>query len=219
MLSDINYFIETLEKEKGIQSQEILALLQHSIESTINRNVLITNENNFLNIYRINNDGSMSKVSIKSIKKAKNIFKQKLDEVIRKKNMPTTLIKNKVYLANVIDVTKNGFFLSIKKIKAFLPLVNISQKEIINNSITIGAKILVEVVHVGKWVIATRKSVAIVQEILLDTFHRKFKIKNLRGRYIVFCEEPYLSKFDIELLKKVSPINLYFKKVKRSVYA
>ncbi len=219
MLNNINHLIETLEKEKGIQSYEVLALLQNSIEITINRNVLITNENNLLNIYRINNDGSMTKVNVKSIKKAKNLFKQKLDEAIKKKSMPITLIKNKVYLANVIDITKNGFFLSIKKIKAFLPLANISQKEIVNNNIAIGTQILVEIVHIGKRIIATRKSIEVVKEILYDTFRRRFKVKNLKGRYIIFCEEPYLSDFDMQLLKKVSPINLYFRKIKRSVYA
>lgn len=214
-MDSISDFMEQIKQEKGLQTHEIFYLLQKSIEETIQRKVNITFDDDVLKIYRINTNGSMTELNIKALERAKKAFRKKMDEAINSRYKINRVVeKNTIYLAQVLDMTANGFFLVVKQIKVFLPLNNISAEEISEGKISLGSKILVEIIKIGQKIIATRKSVKILKKLIFDTFQREFKIKSVRDKFILFCSKPYLNDIDIKLIRQLSPMPIYFKKIK-----
>lgn len=207
-----------LQKQMNIQAYELFDIFQNILESITKRKILITSENNEIVAYKINENQTLSKVDFAKIKNLEFTLKQ---SIIRKNIQSKILInnnllyKNKVYMADILDITKNGLFVSIKQQKAFVPFSNITLYEQNSSRLKIGSQIYVVIVKKAKNnLIASRKNTLILKEIIFKTLNRQlnFFIKN--DKAIIKIKKPFLDKNDMQILSNVSPYQLIFKKIK-----
>lgn len=208
-----------LQKQMNIQACELFEIFQNILENITKRKILITSEDNKIVAYKVNKNQTLSKIDFSKIKNIESCLKERI--LIKKTEAKVSinnqlLCMNKVYMADVLDVTKNGFFISIKQQKAFLPFSNITLYEQNSLSLKAGSQIYVVIVKKTKdRIIASRKSSIILKEIILKTLNREFSFIVKNEKAILSIKKPFLDKNDMQILSNLSPYRLIFKKIKK----
>jgi len=87
MRFDLSAEIQNIQKEYGIERDDVILVLQNATEKIIHRRVLVSFENNAndsLSLLRINNDGSVGEVTYKAFKKGRKTLQKEFEALSQK---------------------------------------------------------------------------------------------------------------------------------------
>lgn len=198
---------------------EVIEALQHSLRLSIKRDVFIANdENGNLSLMRINHDGSSSKITYKAFKNSRKLFTNTLLELSNRKHREKILSMfeiGEIIQGTILDSTSNGFFVSLKGERAFLPLANTFKSEQLNGLYYDGNILNFEIHKIlHNKVYVTRQSLKIFDLTIQNILQRKLKMKLTKNGLLLFCNEPYLDEAQKNILQASIPYKLIFKKEK-----
>lgn len=215
---DIQIELASLEKKYSLCQEEILPVMQNVLSTVLNRPVFIASENDFLNLLRINKNGTASKIMGKSIKKSKILLIDQLEQLSYIKHCEKLISMFKIgdYVeGEILDKTNNGYFISIKNQRAFMPLKKSFASEASKGLYHIHNKLsfVVEKIESNK-IYVTRNHPRIFNEIISSIVYRQLKIKLIENKLFIYCNEPYLNEAQKEMLQSSLPLKVILKKDK-----
>ena len=200
----------------GAYKDEIIHALTATLRKVTKRNItLVKNDLGDLVILRVNKNDTTSQVSSKVLKKARNIFIEKLNKIGTAKDIKTTLSmfhKGELYQGVVLNSTPNGYFVALKGRKAFISKRFLFEDDSLKED---GAYTFeVSMVTSNGKIYLTRKSNKVFEELISSIAGRLIKIKRIKKGFLAFVDKPYLEDSKIEMIKASVPVNIVFKKIK-----
>jgi len=207
--------LNTIMSTYGVQKEEILFALHETLRQITKREVmLVENNNNELELLRIDKNESVKKIAPNAIKKATKIFVKKMEAIAKTKEHEALLSiikKGEIARGAVLNKTPNGFFVAIKGNKAFVSFQELYE----NDKIAIGDICFFEVISIKKGrIYLTRKSKSVHEKIISSILGRYVELKKIRKGFLAFVKEPYLDEKEQAMVRASIPATVIFKKIR-----
>jgi len=210
--------ITNLEKKYSLSKHQILFSIENTLSLILKRQVIISYENNSIKLVRKNKNSLYSSISKKTFKKSKKELISVLEKLSFLNNCEklVTMFKIGDYVeGEILDKTNNGYFISIKNQRAFMPLKKSFSSEASKGLYHIHNKLsfVVEKIESNK-IYVTRNHPRIFNEIISSIVYRQLKIKLIENKLFIYCNEPYLNEAQKEMLQSSLPLKVILKKDK-----
>lgn len=196
--------------------EEVLMALSKTLQVVIKREVVLTeNSKKELEVLRVNNNSTITKVAPKAFKKAKKLFIEQMENIAKKREKEAIISmikKGEIHQGTILNQTPNGFFVAIKGNKAFISFKNMYNKD----SLTNGDAFYFEVIYVSKngKIFLNRRSNKVFEKVVSNIVGRYIKLKKIRKGFLAFIDKPYIDEHQQLMIKASLPADVIFKKIK-----